>query len=294
MRAFAAALTLAVFLALTSLAAATPADKVDVKRVTQSRQAVVNYWTEERMENAIPVEQVRGNSSGRAESAAAPAPAREYPGPYTEYPASTHGKVFFTLNGSNYVCSGTALNSTNRSVVWTAGHCLNEGPGAFATNFAFVPAYRDGARPFGTWTARTLMTTSAWANQGDFSYDVGAAVMNTTGGSALTDVVGGRGIAFNYDRNQFYTSFGYPAAPPFNGQRLWICESPLIANDTSASPPTMGIDCNMTGGSSGGGWIVGNAVYSVNSYGYLNQPGVMYGPYQDSVAQGLYNQASVR
>ena len=80
----------------------------------------------------------------------------------------------------------------------------------------------------------------------------------------------------------------------FNGQRLWICESPLITNDTSASPPTMGIDCNMTGGSSGGGWIVGNAVYSVNSYGYLNQPGVMYGPYQDSVAQSLYNRASVR
>jgi V8-like Glu-specific endopeptidase len=294
MRAFAAVLTLAITLALTSLAAAAPADKVDVKRVTQSRQAVVDYWTKERMENATPVEQVRGQGSGDAESSAALAPAREYPGPYTEYPASTHGKVFFTLNGSNFVCSGTALNSTNRSVVWTAGHCLNEGPGAFATNFAFVPAYRDGARPFGTWTARTLMTTSAWGNQGDFSYDVGAAVMNTTGGSALTDVVGGRGIAFNYDRNQFYTSFGYPAAPPFNGQRLWICESPLIANDTSASPPTMGIDCDMTGGSSGGGWIVGNSVYSVNSYGYLNQPGVMYGPYQDSVAQSLYNQASVR
>jgi hypothetical protein len=219
----AAVLTLAIFLALTSLAAAAPADKVDLKRVTQSREAVVNYWTEERMENATPVEQVRGQGSGGAERAAAPAPAREWPGPYTEYPASTHGKVFFTLN-----------------------------------------------------------------------YDVGAAVMNTTGGSALTDVVGGRGIAFNYNRNQFYTSFGYPAAPPFNGQRLWICESPLIANDPSASPPTMGIDCDMTGGSSGGGWIVGNSVYSVNSYGYLNQPGVMYGPYQDSVAQSVYNQASVR
>ena len=39
---------------------------------------------------------------------------------------------------------------------------------------------------------------------------------------------------------------------------------------------------------------MGNAVFSVNSYGYLNQPGVMYGPYQDSVAQSVYNQASVR
>jgi hypothetical protein len=294
MRAFAAFLCLSLCLTLTSLASAASADRVDLKRVTQSRQAVVDYWTPERMENAVPADQVRGRSATRAVPAAAPLAGGEYPGPYTEYPASTHGKVFFTLGGADYMCSGTALNSSNRSVVWTAGHCLNEGPGAYATNWAFVPAYRDGARPFGTWTARALVTTSAWANQGDLSYDVGAAVMNTAGGSALTDVVGGRGIAFNYDRNQFYTSFGFPAAPPFSGGRLWLCESSPIANDTSASPPTMGIECDMTGGSSGGGWIVGNDVYSVNSYGYLNQPNVMYGPYQDSVAQSLYGQAATR
>jgi hypothetical protein len=48
----------------------------------------------------------------------------------------------------------------------------------------------------------------------------------------------------------------------------------------------------MTGGSSGGGWIVGSNLYSVNSYGYSNQRNVMYGPYQGSVAQSLYNQAT--
>ena len=40
--------------------------------------------------------------------------------------------------------------------------------------------------------------------------------------------------------------------------------------DNSANPPTMGIGCDMTGGSSGGGWVVGNDVLSVNSYGYSN------------------------
>ena len=40
------------------------------------------------------------------------------------------------------------------------------------------------------------------------------------------------------------------------------------------------------------GWIVGSSVYSVNSYGYDNQPDVMYGPYQGSVAQSLYNAAA--
>jgi hypothetical protein len=292
MKIFTALLSLALILALSSVALAAPAERVEVKRVTKSRAAVVDYWTAERMRNAIPAERVRGGSSTKAARAAFSS--YEYPGSYTSYPASTHGKVFFTLGGANYVCSGTALNSANRSVVWTAGHCVNEGPGAFATNWAFVPAYRDGSRPFGTWAARALVTSSAWANQGDISYDVAGAVMNTSGGNALTDVVGGRGIAFNYNRNQFYTSFGYPAAPPFSGGRLWVCESQLQRSDPTTSPQTMGIGCDMTGGSSGGGWVVGNSVYSVNSYGYSNQRNVMYGPYQGSVAQGVYNTASTR
>ena len=126
---------------------------------------------------------------------------------------STTGKVYFTLGGSNYVCSGAATSSSNRDVVTTAGHCVNEGPGSFATNWAFVPAYNNGSRPYGTWTARTLVTTSAWANQGDINYDGGFAVMNTLNGSHLTDVVGGQGIAFNQARGLSYTSYGYPAAP---------------------------------------------------------------------------------
>jgi len=97
---------------------------------------------------------------------------------------------------------------------------------------------------------------------------------------------------FNYPRQQTYVSHGYPAAPPFNGERLYTCTSPLQYDDTSANPPTMGIDCNMTGGSSGGGWTVNGSLESVNSYGYTTLPNVMFGPYQGTVSQSLYTQAS--
>jgi hypothetical protein len=117
-------------------------------------------------------------------------------------------------------------------------------------------------------------------------------VVNLNGGQSLTSVVGGRNIAFNTARQQNYASHGYPAAPPFNGQRLWVCNSPLVYDDTSANPPTLGIDCDMTGGSSGGGWIAGGSVVSVNSYGYKTLPNVMFGPYQGAVAQSLYKAAS--
>ena len=65
----------------------------------------------------------------------------------------TTGKVFFTLGGVNYQCSGSSVVAGSESLVQTAGHCLNEGPGEFATNVVFIPQYRDGAAPFGQFTA---------------------------------------------------------------------------------------------------------------------------------------------
>jgi hypothetical protein len=282
-------------LACLMLPAAASAAPVQRHAVAKSPAAIASYWTPARMRAAKPADKVL-TPAGRPAAAKPKAPKAwssfEVTTPYTDFPTSTHGKVFFTLGGVDYVCSGTALLSGNKSVVWTAGHCVNEGPGDFATSWAFVPAYKDGSAPFGVFSATNLYTTSAWGNGGDFSYDEGAAVVGPANGRSLTDAVGGRGISFSYNRSQHYQSHGYPAAPPFNGERHWICDSTLATSDNSASPATMGIGCDMTGGSSGGGWIVGSNLYSVNSYGYSNQPNVMYGPYMDSVAQSLYNAAS--
>src|SRR5690242_11918704 len=211
-------------LACLALPAAASAASVQRHAVSQSVSAVASYWTPAKMRAAKPADKVLA-PSGKLRTAKPKAPRAwssfEVTTPYTQAPTSTHGKVFFTLGGNDYVCSGTALLSGNKSVVWTAGHCLNEGPGDFATNWQFVPAYKDGAAPLGVYVAENLYTTSAWGNSGDFSYDLGAAVVAPAGGTALTDRVGGRGIAFNSSRNQTYQSYGYPAAPPFGGERLW-------------------------------------------------------------------------
>jgi hypothetical protein len=287
-------LLLAVLACALAIVPAAQAARLKAKAVAQDKAAVQRYWTPERMRNARPADRVLSGTFAPAATRAKkrPGAAVQVPPPYTSQPTSTNGKVFFTDDGLNYVCSGTALLSGNKSTVWTAGHCVHDGASNFHTNWAFVPAYADGSRPYGTWTARALLTTSGWANSGDFSYDNGAAVVNLNGGRALTDVVGGRSPSFNYARNQTYAAHGYPAGSPFNGQRLYVCTSPLRYDDTSANPPTMGIDCDMTGGSSGGGWIAGGGVASVNSYGYTTLRNVMFGPYQGSVSQSLYTQAA--
>ena len=258
----------------------------------QSRDEVAAYWTDKRMREAIPAE--------RSSTATPKAGKGGGGGGFLAYEANPypiqHGKVFFTDSGVNYVCSGTALTSGNESVVWTAGHCVHDGPGSFHTNFAFVPAYRDNVRPYGTWSAKTLYTTSGWQLSGNFAYDLGAAVMNTSGGATLTDTVGGRPVAFNQTdaalASYKYFVHGYPAAGKFNGQRMRICETSLSRRDTSVSPATLGVGCDQTGGSSGGGWVVGGAVVSVVSYGYQSLKNVLFGPYQGSVAQSLFNEAA--
>lgn len=210
----------------------------------------------------------------------------------------TTGKVFFTLTGTDYVCSGSATTSANRDVVLTAGHCLNEGPGDYATNWAFVPAYDDGARPFGTFTARSLVTTTEWASTGDFDYDVGFGVMNTLGGQHLTDVVGSQGIGFNQPRGELTYAFGYPAARPYDGTDIAWCYD-TVFQDTYYGSQDQGMDCDMTGGSSGGPWLIDYAtgsglgtLNSVNSFGYRGVKDVMWGPYFGSVAQSTYATAA--
>jgi hypothetical protein len=294
---------------------------------------VVKYWTRERMAKARPLTPILAGSPTRAAEPTAPGKPVEIPGytpsastsgqpapeplhaggvprPYTNLPDRTIGKVFFTKAlGGNFVCSGTALNSENKSVVWTAGHCVHNGRsgGGFHKNWVFVPAYASSccnpiSRPYGTWTARTLNTRTEWAVNSNFRQDLGAAVMNLRNGQRLANVVGGQGLRLNSPRQQFYSAFGYPAAPPFNGLSQYRCDSNFLGSDfpPGVGPATMMIHCNMTGGSSGGGWLTSIAasglgfVTSVNSYGYSNLPDRMFGPYQGSEASSLYNRVRIQ
>jgi V8-like Glu-specific endopeptidase len=225
----------------------------------------------------------------------------------TGFPQRVHGRVFLTQGVEDFYCSGTVVRSPGHVLVWTAGHCVHGadiGQG-FSTNFMFVPGYRDGQRPFGEWTAVTLHTTSEWRssspNNEAYEFDLGAATLARHGdGRGIQDEIGARGIAFNQRRSQPYSAFGYPVQSPFNGQRLYRCDSPFTGSDNIGSPAPMRIRCNMTGGASGGGWVAdGRFVASVTSYGYnvdAECPAglfgeCLYGPYQGGAAKRLYQAA---
>ncbi|MGO4491011.1 serine protease [Arthrobacter sp. 2YAF22_2] len=316
-----AAALLAVSAAGTASAAPAPA-KVPTSSSEVSSHSVddggsADYWTAERMRGAIPGDVLaakaveRGSKAKAAVNrpAGAGAPAKvegttptaqatqlQTKANASETPVKHIGKVFFTLRGSNYVCSGNSVTSSNKSTVSTAGHCVNEGPGAFAANFTFVPAYLNGSAPYGKWTAKALYTPTQWSSGGDMTYDTGFAVMNPLNGKSLADVVGSSGVQFNAARGLSYKSFGYPAAPPFNGESLKSCSGTAKNDPNNPQFNAQGIPCNMTGGSSGGPWFIGSSSTgyqnSINSYGYGSNSTTMYGPYWGSVIQQAYSTAA--
>lgn len=318
------AVTLALLTGSLTGAQGAPSDPAPQRQaVDQSAQrAAVDYWTPDRMRSAIPAEALL------ADQLAAPtadvvkgAPqkiAGRQAGPIADVigglrgllatsgelytgggeVVKTTGKVFFTLGGADYVCSGSSTVAANESLVQTAGHCLNEGPGDFATNFIFVPQYDNGSAPFGEFAATELFTTTQWAESGDINYDVGYAKVGTVGGATLTDTVGAQGVGFNQPRGEVMHAFGYPAAAPYDGQELAWC-SGQVATDPLGTD-SQGMACNMTGGSSGGPWFIDydetagiGTLNSVNSFKYT-VPGFgnrMYGPYFGSAVQSLYTAA---
>lgn len=246
------------------------------------------YWTPERMAAAIPVEStdITTDSAQRQQQ---PSPQRPT-GPATTGSRPTAGtasglpddisaavtatrvvgKVFFTASdGLNYVCSASAVNSTNKNMVFTAGHCVHGGPGkSWASNWQFVPYYNYGNRPYGTWWAETLVSFNGWINDGNFGYDLGIVITSPNSSGELVNAVGGLGIQWNYGKERFMTSMGYPAAGAFDGQWQYYC-SATTAQRGIFTTDQIKMPCNMTGGSSGGPWIYGkddNVYYS----GYVN------------------------
>ena len=215
---------------------------------------------------------------------------------YTEYPYSTVGVLFFKQDDVPYRCSAASIGN---NAIWTAGHCIYARDGdeeGWSENMIFVPAYNNGAAPFGVWQAFAVLTHQEWEVNGNLSYDIGGAVLKLNVGKKISEVVGNLGFSANLDNNRHWFNIGYPAAPPFDGTQQQICTASFAFNDKNMNKPyPVGIGCDMTGGSSGGPWIInfsgsaGSANYlnGQNSYRYSEGPEELFSPYFGDAAQSL-------
>ena len=207
----------------------------------------------------------------------------------TVYPYRTIGRLFFTQPGvGDFVCSASVIR---KRVIVTAGHCVhnglgNIGQGSFFTNFRFIPSFRDGIAPFGTWTFASATVTGTWANGGGgvpnaADYAVielnDLFIFNAT--RRIGDVTGMLGFhTLSLNPNHLHM-IGYPVNFDGGGKMHQVTAQAFRA----VAPNNVEYGSDMQGGSSGGPWVenfgllsVGqtdpgmNRVAGVTSYGYIS------------------------
>ncbi|HJT56140.1 MAG TPA: hypothetical protein VJ761_06585 [Ktedonobacteraceae bacterium] len=281
----------------------TPGATIIEHQVETNPDFVVKHWTTANMLIAADADQQTGSASGLTQESSQSAgkaaqqqgtPARDEK---LSYPLSTVGKVFLTnASGQNLSCSGTAVVSSNHSVVDTAGHCLYW-QGSWMRNVVFCPLYDNGTTPYGCWAARDLEVPEDWIDAGpnDLHHDFGMFIVAANSEGNLTDVVGGVGWAYNQPTNATFYAYGYPAGYPFDGQTRRSCPGSTGTAWQHGGGTVVSIPCDMTGGSSGGPWFI-----QINGKWYLNghndftssmQRDHMFSPYYDDTWYALYNKA---
>jgi len=325
--------------------AASPAVVIHSAVKAPSAKAVLAYWTPARLRAAKPASVIVAGTKPKAIPATGKQPGKPgqvagglpsghaavtpstkaispqafpYPYPYDSftpswalwrtYPYEVNGKLFFTNNGSGFVCSATAVASAsgtkNENEIWTAGHCLvntEANNQVYDSSAIFIPAYNGNLAnfdPFGefVWNGGSA-TNTAWLHNRDLTEDEAAMTVGTssTTGRTLGQAVGWDGFAWNQQPGEQFVAFGYPAASPYNGNNLIEDIAATGAQDggisgANATKP-IAIGNPMTGGSSGGAWNIRwgtsggpGMINGHNDYKYSSQPLAMYSPYQNTLS----------
>ena len=238
-------------------------------------------------------------------------------GAYSANPNKQIGKLYFWTGTRWSHCTATAINSENKSLVLTAGHCVFNpdpdgngyvnGNGTWYSQVQFCPGYEFGCK-LGTWYARNIYTTNSWfygtgtLKSYDWSDDIAVVLVssNPTKG-LLVNAVGGQGITFNQSTGKYRYSFGYPLSDTrwpeysYSGEDLMYCPG----YDTYDGYGHLKLACTMTGGASGGPWIISQNtswlgyVNSVNSHKAWGGP-YMGGPYFGTAESDLFQYARNR
>ena len=250
-----------------------------------SEAALDAYWTPERLRNAKPVPQphpaapdgdraaparpegertvVHGTRPKSAEAADGTKAAAEA--------QDTVGRLFFSTDHGDYVCSATVVTSENHSVLSTARHC---GFGEGGSKYRFAPGYSHGDAPHGWWDFKS----ANWVSGGGQESDVAFLTMNENDNGRVQDAVGSAGIAFNQNRDQDAHILGLPA----DKDELFQCDGKSYGGPDGQLLMD-GCD-GMSGGASGGAWTVDDP-----NGGGLLQIGAYSGSLGDAAAAGYYD-----
>jgi V8-like Glu-specific endopeptidase len=204
-------------------------------------------------------------------------------------PGAESNRVGALFGGSvgpgNHFCTASVVHSPGHDLILTAAHCVSNTNGV-----SFVPGYRDGKAPFGSWQVTKLFTTNGWSQNGDPDQDFALLqVAPNASGQQVEDVVGAENLGLNEPFTATVRLYGYPNST----------ENPIVCSNatTQQSAYQRRIDCpSYPNGTSGGPWIsttTGNVIGVIGGY---QQGGdtddTSYSAYFDSTIGNLYQLAT--
>ena len=109
--------------------------------------------------------------------------------------------------GSHF-CTASVVDSPSGDLVMTAAHCVSGLP---AGQIAFVPGYRNGAKPFGVWAVTSVIVDQAWLATASPDDDVAFLIVRRAGTAAsVQSFTGGERLGIGQPAGQLVQVTGYP------------------------------------------------------------------------------------
>jgi V8-like Glu-specific endopeptidase len=197
-------------------------------------------------------------------------------------------------DGGHY-CTASVVDSPGRDLLITAAHCLWAAHAhGYVSGLTFVPGYRDGHRPYGTWWPERLIVDPGWTSDPDPELDVGFVVLAPRDGKNIQDVLGGNRLGIDRGFVHLVRVTGYPS----------VSEQPVTCENwtTRLSSTQLRFACaGYLSGTSGSPWVTGfdprtGTGTVVGVIGGFEEGGstdsVSYSPYFNDAIWRLYQEAS--
>lgn len=204
------------------------------------------------------------------------------------------GALFDDSVKGDHFCTASVVASPGRNLVITAAHCINSGNGhGYKQDVVFIPDYRDGSAPFGTWSPAKMLVAPQWAKSADPDYDVGFAVLKPLDGKNIQDILGANQLGFDPGYTDRVRVTGYPDS----ADSAVTCQN----RTTKQSATQLRFDCaGFYSGTSGSPWVTKFQLHAhtgtiVGVIGGYQQGGdtdsVSYSSYFGPAIRALYEQA---
>lgn len=217
-------------------------------------KAALDYWTEERMKNAVPMDMNEIITDSGDASSEHSVNLKVERADVEKYPYNAGGKLYFTLNGIDGC--GSAQFCGDSKLVLTAAHCVKDRKtGNYAENLLFRRAYKSVS--YAQSIAIHSVALKAWWTtdenyyQWDYAFGVTRTACNVKTLNYKLSESEGTAISFGYPYNYYDGEYMVRT----EGSYVKYATGQLIMRGNP-----------MTQGCSGGAWIDSdNNVISVNS-----------------------------